>query len=133
MSNSPSQTIYKEDGSIEGTTAENGGPQCYTGSPAPEVPGYDYFPGQERDKALLGDRRVFPIAVVNCIAREKLGLKVSGRFSFGPPPMAFVFITEPVPPPNEGKISLFVEVLGELDDATLDNLVRDVVQIYRRK
>ncbi len=133
VSNSPAQDIYDENGVIEGTTAEYGGPQCYTGSPAPEVPGYDYFPGQNRDKALLGDRRVFPIAVVNCIAREKAGLKVSGRFSFGPPPMAFVFITEPIPPPNEGKIPLFVEVLGELDVATLDDLVRDVVQIYRRK
>ena len=133
VNNSPSQDIYQEDGTTNDKTAEDGGAQCYTGSPPPEIPGYNYFPGQDRDKALLDDRRVFPIAVVNCIARAKAGLKVSGRFSFGPPPMAFVFITEPIPPPNEGKISLFVEVLGELDDATLDNLVRDVVQIYRRK
>ena len=47
--------------------------------------------------------------------------------------MAFSFITEPVAPPNEGKISLFVEVLGELDDATLEDLVHPVVQIYRRR
>ena len=114
-------------------TAENGGAQCYNGSPAPEIPGYNYFPGQDRNKALLGDRRVFPIAVVNCIARAKAGLKVSGRFSFTPPEMAFVFITEPIPPPNEGKIPLYVEALGKLDEATLDNLVRDVVQIYRRR
>ena len=133
VSTSPSQDIYQADGATNDETAEDGGPQCYTGNPAPEIPGYDYFPGQERDKALLGDRRVFPIAVVNCIAREKKGLKVSGRFSFGPPPMAFVFITEPIPPPNEGKIPLFVEVLGELDIATLDSLVHDVVQIYRRR
>ena len=127
------KTVYQDDNTIEGTTAEDGGAQCYNGSPAPEIPGYNYFPGENRNKALLGDRRVFPIAVVNCIAREKAGLKVSGRFSFGPPPMGFIFITEPIAPPSEGKISLFVEVLGELDDATLDNLVRDVVQIYRRR
>ncbi len=135
VNNSPVQDIYADDqtGTKVGKTAEDGGPQCYTGNPAPEIPGYDYFPGQERDKALLGDRRVFPIAVVNCIARKEKGLKVSGRFKFGPPPMAFVFITEPIPPPNEGKIPLFVEVLGEMDDATLDDRVRDVVQIYRRR
>jgi hypothetical protein len=132
---SSNQNVYKDDntGTIEGTTAENGGAQCYNGSPPPEIPGYNYFPGQNRNKALLGDRRVFPIAVVNCIARAKAGLKVSGRFSFTPPEMAFVFITEPIPPPNEGKIPLFVEALGKLDEATLDNLVRDVVQIYRRR
>ncbi|MCH8097787.1 MAG: hypothetical protein IID53_11990 [Proteobacteria bacterium] len=132
VSDSPPQPIYTADGTPDGSTGENGGPQCYTGDEVPGVPGYNYFPGQERNKALFGDRRVFPIAVVNCIARGEAGLKVSGRFSFERPTMAFVFITEPVPPPNEGKIPLFVEALGKLDDATLDDLVKDIVQIYRR-
>ena len=132
VNNSPGQDIYDNNGSKVGKTKEDGGPQCYTGNPNPVVPGYNYFPGQNRNNALFGDRRVFPIAVVNCIARGEAGEKVSGRFSFDQPQMAFVFITEPVPPPNEGKIPLFVEALGELDDATLDNLVKDIVQIYRR-
>ena len=125
--------IYQDDGTTTVSTKENGRQQCYTGFPEPKIPGYNYFPGKDRNKALLGDRRVFPIAVVNCIARAKAGLKVSGRFSFPPSEMAFVFITEPIPPPNEGKIPLYVEALGKMDDATLDNLVRDVVQIYRRR
>ena len=133
VSNSPAQPIYDKDGKIVGSTKENGGPQCYTGSPAPEIPGYNYFPGKDRNKALLGDRRIFPIALLNCYALEKAGVKVSGRFSFTPPEMAFVFITEPIPPPNEGKIPLYVEALGKLDEATLDDLVRDIVQIYRRR
>ncbi len=127
----PNKPIYG--GAPNVKTAEYGGPQCYTGSPVPEIPGYYYFPEEERNKALLGDRRVISIAVVNCIARKKAGLKVSGRFSFTPAELAFVFITEPVPPPNKGKIDLFVEALGRLDESAMDYLVKDIVQIYRRR
>ena len=53
--------------------------------------------------------------------------------------MAFIFITQPMPPPkaeppnNKEKVQLYVEALGKMDDATLDDRVRDVVQIYRRR
>ena len=84
------------------------------------------------DASLFDDRRVFPVAVVNCLALAASGAKATGRFSFTPPEMAYIFITRPIEPPSAGKIKLYVEVLGNVVLDETNNHVRDIVQIYRR-
>ncbi|HYD30500.1 MAG TPA: pilus assembly protein TadG-related protein [Azospirillaceae bacterium] len=107
-----------------GTTEENGRPQCFRGT----RPGnqYEYFPSKKRTLDLLTDRRVLPLALVNCRA---LG-NPTGKFGFSPPEFVFAFLTEPMDDP--GSSDLYVEILGPLDEESEDNLVKDVVQIYRR-
>ncbi len=125
----PAQTIYDADGNPNGTTAENGRSECFQGTP-PEIPGYNYYPGKQRDLTLLGDRRVLPVAVANCNALEANGTSTNGKFSFRPAELAFVFLTELVDnPPNS---EIYAEILGGLDEGAQDALTRDVIQLYRR-
>ncbi len=126
----PGQTIYDSGGTPNGTTAENGHAQCFQGTP-PEIPGYNYYPDTVRDLALLGDRRVMPIIVANCYALENNGYKVTGKFSFKPYEIAFVFLTEPMKKPSDSEI--YAEILGNVADDAKASLVRDIVQLYRRE
>ena len=125
----PGQTIYKAQGNPVGTTEENGHAQCFLGTPPP-IPGYNYYPGKVRDLALLGDRRVLPIAVANCNALEANGVSTSGKFTFKPPEFVYVFLTEPMKNPSDSEI--YAEVLGTLDEGAMDSLTRDIIQLYRR-
>ena len=125
----PGQTIYDAGGTAVATTAENGHTQCFLGTPPP-IPGYNYYPGKARDLALLGDRRVLPIAVANCNALEANGTNTNGKFSFRPPEFVYVFLTEPMKNPSDSQ--MYAEVLGALDEGAVDSLTRDIVQLYRR-
>ncbi|MFA7430339.1 MAG: pilus assembly protein TadG-related protein [Rhodospirillaceae bacterium] len=106
-----------------GTTQENGNPQCFRGTPP--VNDYTYLDDLVRDLRLLNDRRILPIAMLNCVANG-----VSGKTTFIPDDFLFVFMTEPMGSPSES--ALYVEVLGSLDGESEQALLRDVVQIYRR-
>ena len=125
----PNQTIYDPSGTPDDETEENGHTECFQGTP-PEMPGYNYYPDTVRDLALLGDRRVMPIIVANCYALEYNGYKTQGKFSFRPYEIAFVFLTEPIKNPSDSEI--YSEILGKVDDAAKDSLIRDIVQLYRR-
>ncbi len=125
----PDQTIYDSGGKPVDKTEENGHTECYQGTPPP-IPGYNYYPGQNRDKALLNDRRVLTMAVANCNALEANGTRTNGKFSFKPAELVFVFLTELVDNPPNSKI--YAEILGALDEGAQDALMRDVIQLYRR-
>ncbi|MCZ6482100.1 MAG: hypothetical protein O6757_02475, partial [Alphaproteobacteria bacterium] len=125
----PAQTIYDAGGTAVATTVENGQTQCFQGTPPP-IPGYNYFPGKVRDLALLGDRRVLPLAIANCNALEANGTSTSGKFSFRPPEFVYVFLSEPMKNPSDSEI--YAEVLGTLDEGAVDSLTRDIIQLYRR-
>ncbi len=114
------------------TTEEIGGVQCFTGTP-PDIPGYEYFDNdRKRNLALLKDRRVLPIAVANCNAvKAANGGNLGGKFSFVPSEFVYIFLTEPMDVPAESE--MHAEMLGTLDEGTMEILVRDVVQLYRRK
>jgi len=124
----PGRTITNADGSTT-TTLENGKPQCY---PPANQPGnqYTYYPpgggAPVNDLRLLTDRRIMPLAVANCNA---LGTP-SGKFTFDPSDLVFAFLTEPMQNPSDS--SLWVEILGALDISAEQELLRDVVQLYRR-
>ena len=123
----PDQAIFKPDGTDSGfTTKENGRQQCFQPKP-PTYPIYEYFPGQVRDLRLLKDRRVMSIAIANCNA---IG-DTSGKFSFQIPEFIYVFLPEVMDEPSQSHI--YAEILGTLDEGAIEALVRDVVQIYRRK
>ncbi len=125
----PAQTIYDAGGNPNGTTAENGHTECFQGTPPP-IPGYSYFPSQNRDLALLGDRRIMPVAVANCNALEANGTSTNGKFSFKPSELVYAFLTEPMEKPPNSEI--YGEVLGSLDEEAQDALTRHAVQLYRR-
>lgn len=114
-----------------GTTAsgdaqlEDGNPTCTAAADRPSNT-YGWFPSRTRDMRLLEDRRVLPMALVNCNALGNPG----GSFSFRPSELAFMFITEPISSPST--LELFLEFIGPLDEGAQDALMRDVVQIYRR-
>ncbi len=127
----PGQDIYDAGGTmLSYKTAEDGATECFQATP-PEMPGYNYYPDNVRDLALLGDRRVMPIIVANCNALENNGYKTEGKFSFKPYEIAFVFLTEPMKKPGDSEI--YAEILGKVDDAAKDSLIRDIVQLYRRE
>ncbi|MCH9053398.1 MAG: hypothetical protein IIA72_20460 [Proteobacteria bacterium] len=113
----PAQTIYDAGGTAVATTVENGQTQCFQGTPPP-IPGYNYFPGKVRDLALLGDRRVLPLAIANCNALEAAGVGTNGKFSFRPPEFVYVFLTEPMKNPSDSE--MYAEILGELDEGAVD-------------
>ena len=113
----------------EDKTKEGGHAQCFLGTPPP-IPGYDYYPAKARDLALLGDRRVLPLAVANCNALDANGTGTAGKFSFRPPEFVYVFLTEPMKSPSDSE--MYGEVLGALDEGAVDSLTRNIVQLYRR-
>ena len=125
----PTKTIYDASGTPVTQTAENGHPQCFQGSP-PAIPGYGYFPVKQRDMTLLQDRRLMTVAIANCNALEANGIGTNGKFTFKIPEYVYVFLTEPMKNPSDSEI--YAEILGTLDEGTMENLVRDVVQLYRR-
>ncbi len=125
----PAQTIYDAGGTAVATTVENGQTQCFQGTPPP-IPGYNYFPAKVRDLTLLGDRRVLPLAIANCNALEAAGVGTSGKFSFRPPEFVYVFLTEPMKNPSDSE--MYAEILGRLDEGAMDDLARDIIQLYRR-
>ena len=106
------------------TTLENGGVECFQGTPPTNT--YDYFPGMQISKDMLEDRRLVPMPLANCNALGNPG----GKFSFSPSEFVYAFITETMGNPSEA--DLYVEILGTADEGTLDELARDVVRIYRR-
>lgn len=122
----PGQPIYDSGGAQIDSTVEDGRPQCFTG-PTPTNT-YSYFDDQARDLDLLADRRILPVAMANCNALGNPG----GKFSFRPPEFIFTFLTEPVTSPGGGGTELYIEVLGPLDNSAVDEIIHDVVQIYRR-
>ncbi len=125
----PGQTIYDTSGNPVETTAENGHTQCFQGTP-PDIPGYNSFPAKVRDATLLGDRRVLPVAILNCNALEAAGYDTTGTFSISSDDMVYVFLTEPMGDPSVA--NMYGEVLAPLDDLATDSLTRIMLQLYRR-
>jgi Flp pilus assembly protein TadG len=106
---------------------ETGNPQCYT--------------GESSTLTNDPDRRLFNVAVVNCIADLD---KINGHLTgLRPDSYASVFLTNPVEKEdkskddddesaNEKPIRLeIVDVEGPLGNGTLDDFLRDEVQLYR--
>lgn len=118
--------------SEDGTTSAPSGLGCYLGT-QPAIPGYNYFANDKKlDLALLRDRRIFPIAIANCNAIVNNGGSTNGTFGFKPSEFIFLFLTEVMKEPGGGDASIYVEILGTLDEGSMDKIIRDVVQIYRR-
>lgn len=116
----PGQTI-----SGGGTTTENGAPQCFKDTAAVSTPDYTWFDGAPtNDLRLLRDRRVLPVVVADCNAA---GFDPK---SFAPDDIIFVFLTEPMGDPAGSTI--YVESLGPANGDAVEQMHRDVVQIYRR-
>lgn len=112
-------------------TGENGLPTCYAnanGGFMPPDDGIDWLGDQTVDLRLLNDRRLLPIAVVNCNA---LGNDLSGKESFAAAGFAYFFLTEPMAQIGSDAV-IYGEFLGELDEGAKNKMLRDVVQIYRR-
>ena len=129
------QTAENGDGTIDEDAPINGigDDSCYKGT-AP-VNSYDFFADFTLDLDLLRDRRILPIAILNCNAAGN----PNGKFTFEAAEFIFVFYTEPMPAPNDNNPNvqgadqnMYVEVLGELDEGALEQLSREIVQIYRR-
>ncbi len=125
----PGQTIYDAGGNPVDTTAENGHSQCFQGTP-PDIPGYNYYPAKQRDATLLGDRRIFPFAVLNCNALDAAGYDTNGKFTYKTDNLAYVFLTEPMSDPSGSE--LYGEILAPVDEADVDSLTRIMLQLYRR-
>jgi hypothetical protein len=128
------QTAEDGDGTIDedapfGTADDS----CYKGTPPTNT--YDFFADQTLDLDLLRDRRIMPIAVLNCNAAGN----PNGKFTFEPSEFVYVFFTEPMPAPNDNDPevqgadqNMYIEALGELDEGATEALAREIVQIYRR-
>ena len=102
------------------TTMENGHPECFQPDmPPDQTSGYNWLPDRERNLALLDDRRVLPIALLNCNALEASGEKNNGQFEFDVPELAYVFITEPMEQVGGPDTKLYIEMLGTLDAESL--------------
>jgi hypothetical protein len=63
----------------------------------------------------------------------------TGKFTFEAAEFVYVFYTEPMNAPNSNDPevqgvdqNMYVEVLGELDEGAIEQLSREIVQIYRR-
>ncbi len=126
----PGQDIYDDSGTMTSyKTQENGHSQCFQGTP-PDIPGYNYYPAKVRDEKLLGDRRVLPVAVLNCNALEASGFDTGGKFTYASDELAYVFLTEPMANPSNTR--LYGEVLASLGKGTVDSLTRVMLQLYRR-
>ena len=133
----PNKQIYDDADNPVQTTAEDGHQQCFQGTPPaiPDCGGIDqmecYYPDKVRDLRLLRDRRVMPIAIANCNAIEAdPENSTKGKFSFVIPEFIYVFLPEVMDVPSQSHI--YAEILGSLDEGSVEALVRDVVQIYRR-
>ncbi len=125
----PGQTIYDAGGNPVETTAENGHSQCFQGTP-PDIPGYNYYPAKVRDATLLDDRRIVQFAVLNCNALAAGGYDTSGKFSIATEDLMYVFLTQPMADPSASE--LYGEILGPLDENTVDSMKRIMLQLYRR-
>jgi hypothetical protein len=89
------------------------------------TPDYTWFDGAPtNDLRLLRDRRVLPVVVADCNAA---GFDPK---SFAPDDIIFVFLTEPMGDPAGSTI--YVESLGPANGDAVEQMHRDVVQIYRR-
>jgi hypothetical protein len=129
------QTAEDGDGTIDEDAPINGvgDDTCYKGT-AP-TNSYDFFADLTLDLDLLRDRRITPIAVLNCNAAGS----PSGKFTFEASEFVYVFFTEPMPAPSDtdpevkgADQNMYVEVLGALDEGAVEQLSREIVQIYRR-
>lgn len=113
-------------------SGENGNPQCYSGpTPSPD-------PSIDPDDVGVDeiDRRVLPMAAVNCRQVQLDGMSLSGNTNDVPiVGLIRVFITEPIAEPGGGpgsshQADIFVELAGVLDPGEAEEF-RDVVQLYR--
>lgn len=108
-----------------GTTSEDGDPQCFQEGTALATPDYTWFDGAPaNDLRLLRDRRVLPVVVADCSD------PVFDPRDFTPDDIRFMFIVQPMYTPAGATIVL--EDLGPMADGVLDDMFKDVVQIYRR-
>jgi Flp pilus assembly protein TadG len=106
------------DGNIDSTdaglpstsTAENGNPYNYTGSVAPD-----------------SDRRILPVAVINCVAEGPINGNSGGPY----PVAAFakIFLVQSVDDPSSHGV--YGEMIGALQPGVDDDILHDIVQLYR--
>lgn len=93
----------------------------------PSSDGYNYF-SDGIGVNTLKDRRIMPIAIVNCGA-DQLN---NGVTTFTPSEYDFVFVAGQVPTMGNNK-GLFIEMEGKLDNAAQSTISHDIVQLYRRE
>jgi len=93
-----------------GTPAETGDPQCYTGGTLNDTP----------------DRRILFGAIINC---QQYAAELVGGSGNSIPVETFAkfFLVEPIDNEND----LYVELTGLVDPATDPGIVHDLVQLYR--
>lgn len=112
----------------------NGGatsPDGYTYSPLSGVPGVSG--GGSLSFQALTDRRVMPLAIVDCIGAGLGG----GQQTVTPVEWDYAFIIGPAGDPfyasaNGGSKAIFVQLLGKMDNTDLSQAVHNVVRLYRR-
>jgi Flp pilus assembly protein TadG len=92
------------------STAENGKPKYYGGSTAPDP-----------------ERRTVHVAVINCIDEGPITGAAGGPYNVLN--FAKMFIVRPVEDPEVG--GLYVEVIGVLQPGVDDDVLHDIVQLYR--
>ncbi len=105
---------------------EDGAPSCYDGgvySDPNMAPPHD-------DGPLSYDRRIFTLAVVNCLQYEiDTGKKLAGNVD-DVPVIGFVdvFLTQPAEGKGNDKADIYGEIIGV---SINDNGLREIVQLYR--
>lgn len=131
-----------EDGQSNGVTSPSNGYACYQGgtsvdsfsySPLSEIPGTATGQGALSFQALT-DRRVMPLAIVNCIADNLAG----GQQTITPVEWDYAFIIGPMGDPfysqtyTSDKSAIFLQFLGKMDETALSQTTHNVVRLYRR-
>ncbi len=111
-----------------GPPGENGNPSCYSGGagtltdPIFEDPNDPY----DDDGSHTIDRRVFTLAVVNCIAEGPLNGNQDNVPTIG---YIDVFLTQPAEGQGNDQADIYGEIIGVTQPGT--NGLRDMVQLYR--
>ena len=140
ISGSASQTT--EDGQSNAVTSPSNGYACYGGTTTPdsytysslsEVPGTASGQGALSFQA-LADRRLMPLAIVDCIASGLAG----GQQTITPVEWDYAFIIGPMADPfysqtyNGNNSAIFLQLLGKMDETALSQTTHNVIRLYRR-
>jgi len=121
-------------GANKGYTCYNGGttaPDTYTYSPLTGVPGVSG--GGSLSFQALADRRVMPLAIVDCIASGLSG----GKQTVTPAEWDYAFIIGPAGDPfyssaTNGSKAIFLQLLGKMDETAMSQTIHNVIRLYRR-
>lgn len=131
-----------EDGKSDNVTSPSNGYACYQGgtsadsynySTLSEIPGTASGQGALSFQALT-DRRVMPVAIVDCIAGGLAG----GQQTISPVEWDYTFLIGPMADPfysqtyTNNKSAIFFQLLGKMDETALSQTTHNVIRLYRR-